>query len=186
LPSGTSVPVQYAFDTSIGSNTVEIKAAEVDFTTSDYPQLRPKTIGRVPVTPVGSDLQWTIVEQVVGDPTLAVADPVLTASLLGDPSLSDCTAGSGQIGVPAGSPTIDATGTTVTITLQQDFSQMAAVPDVSKPESLTSCALSMKLHLTMKSSKTADVALPANTRIAYPQLAKPAFRILRSSIQPQN
>jgi hypothetical protein len=175
-PLGTLVPVQYAFDTSIGSNTIEIKAAEVDFTTSNYPQLSPKTIGRIQATTQGTDLQWTIVEEVVSDPTVT-ADAVQVAQVLVQPSLSNCTAFTGgQIGVPAGGIAIDPTGTQLTVTVQQDFSSMVPIPVVSDPTKLTNCTINMKLHLLMRSSKTADLALPANTEIAYPQLTKQTFR----------
>lgn len=175
-PSGTLVPVQYVFDTSIGSDSVEIKAAEVDFTTSNYPQLNPKTIGHVEPTTQGSDLQWILNEDVVSDPT-QTADPIQIAQVLVQPSLTNCTQFTGgQIGVPAGGIAVDPTGTQLTITIQQDFSSMVPIPVVSDPTKLTNCTLNMKVHLTMKSLKTADLALPANTQIAYPQLTKPTFQ----------
>lgn len=179
LPSQTLVTVGYSFDTAIGGKTLEIRAADVPFRTSDYPNLAPSIIGRIPVTPVGSDLQWTVNEIVVGDPNLASPDPVLTASKIDGPTFSNCQAGGGQFDIPANGLKIDSTGTVITITLQQDFS-MGTMPDVSKPETLTSCTVSMKLRLVTKSLKTADVTLPANTVIAYPPLVAPKFKLMLS------
>jgi len=181
MPPQTSIPITYSFATAIADKVFEIGAARIPFRTSDYPSLAPNVIGRIPVAVNGTDLQWTIEERVVDDPALPQSDPVLTATKTGAANLSNCTAGSGQLDVPAGGLKIDSTGATITITLQQDFS-MTGVPDVSKQENLTSCTLAMKLHLVMKSTKTADVDLSVSTVIAYPKLSTPKFQI---KVSPQ-
>jgi hypothetical protein len=133
-----------------------------------------------PASPPSPSLNWSTPGRPSSIRSPLTADPVQSAQLLVQPSLSSCTAFTGGlIGVPAGGIAIDSTGTQLTIIVQEDFSSMGTLPAVSDPTKLTNCTLNLKLHLTMKSFKIVDLALPANTQIAYPQPAKPTFQLLK-------
>lgn len=176
--TSTPVKLEYAFDTAIGDKKLEIKGSAVNFKTSPYPSLA-SDVGRAAVVAVGTNLQWDLMERVVSDPTLSQIDPVVSATADTDPTLSNCAAAHGRIGVPGDGVAPDVTGTMIKVRIQQDFS-VGTFPDISKPEALTSCVVSLKLHLVMKSGKTADIDLPANTTIAYPVLTQPRFNVIQS------
>lgn len=174
-----NIGLNYGFKTTIANKDFVIRAAEVDFQTSAFPQLAPKVIGRIPVQTLGTNLQWSLTEIVQDDPSLSSPDQVTSATSVSGPTLSNCSAGNGQFGVPGNGITTDSLGQQVTIMLQQDFSG-ASTPDIS-PINLTNCTVSMRLHLLMKSGRTADVDLPANTILAYPKLTPPHFQLRLSS-----
>jgi len=183
-PVGSVVNLHYALDTKVADKTLEIAAAPVSFSTSNYPFMQPALIGpagfkATPADPgPGSTVEWNINEVLVDDPGDPI-DRTQAITVINQPLLSNCTSAAGAIGIPANGASF--VGGLVAIKIQQYF---ASAPDPSSAQN-TTCTVALTLRFKTGKAHLVAAALPPNTLLAYPPPPKPSAAAFKITATPQ-